>query len=1520
MRKKLFSVLIAAVMLVQMIGAGGVAYAADAPTTTWQDSGVVGTAFESGSGTQADPYTISSAAQLAYLAKQFNTGNIHVDNYYWVLTADINLSGRQWIPIGTNTGTRGFRGNFDGQGHTVSGMTLLSDSGNFDLGLFAEIGSAGSVKRVAVMNPSINITDTEWMGVVGGIVGYNHGTVENCLVRGTEAISGGYSTGGIAGVDYGIIRNCVADVPVYGYQQAGGIAGVSMAYPGTPTLAITNCLSLQSVGSAIDERDARTSVLFAGAIAYNADYQPSKISYCHYEYNVGVGGNTLFAVAATDADTNSALYTNNSYLDPEEYEGTATGGSWEYDDDFFKDITYWSAPWSIGDKNSVWRTDGGTAKIYLQPVVVVPGTPTNVKATPGNGKVTVTFTPPTPNGSPITEYSVYVYDGGGTKQDDLTTTGSSSPITVTRLTNGTPYTFKVVAKNAAEEDSDESAASEAVTPSAPTTTWQDEGVVGTKYAGGSGTSEYPFRISSGAELAYLEKEINSGTDYSDTYFVLTGNIDLSAHLWVPIANNGKEFRGHFNGQGHTVSGMTLTAGSGLGLFSKVGASASVERVALIDPDINTTGDNVGGIAGFNLGTIENCLVRGTQTITGNVYVGGIVGYNSSGTIRNCVGDAPVCASAAMAGGIAGGILGSTDIIIDCLSLQSVDSPDYKGAIVGCYFDDGSPVSYSHYTDNGEGTVYAFGARTGDTAHNSYLDNYAGTAGSYEKDDTFFLDTLDATDYWSDAWSIGGSTDIEKVWTTDDSTVPVYLRIKYTPSDEKAITAFRIGNFPGTINETEHTIAVTLPSGTSVTSLTPAITVSPKASVSPTSGSAKDFTSPVIYTVTSENGLQQDYTVTVTVTSATPSSAKAITAFSINSIAGTINEAAHTIAITLPSGTSVTSLAPSITVSAKASVSPASGAARDFTSPVTYTVTAENSSTQNYTVTVTVSTSIHNVTGDVMDDAATPVPVVGATVVLMKGNTQFTSGTTDGSGQFTLTNVPDGSYNLVATEGDRTVTYYATVTNGVLSPASITLPGSKLSVLNVVGNDTPSVVVDGLNDQFTAADLDLITNNGDTVKITLRVENKGEDTPATEADALTAAATGKTIGMYLGMQVNRAVNGADQGPILTTQSLLKIVVPYDLTSKSGVAIYRYHGGEARAMTNLGSAYLNTTPSGEGYVLDTTNNQIVIWAQNFSTYAIAYSTRTPSPSSGGTTSYSIAVPASLTGGSISPSGTVSVTKGGSKTFTITPDEGYATSDVLVDGVSVGAVSTYTFESITTAHTITAVFKKSTGLPYYYDGDTKVFIGFASDASGEMKYIAPHGEKVLFTPNPKDFTDISLHWGESYIHFVTEREIFVGTGTNSFSPNTGMTRAMLATVIGRLYERSYGALSTAGANAFTDCDYDGWYGSYIDWCSENGIITGVGGGKFEPNRQVTRQEMAAMLYRFAKFMGVMATNLTGIQLNYPDTADIASWATEAATYCQSTGIIGGRDGGVFSPKGTATRAEVATIIERFIEQVVK
>lgn len=581
---------------------------------------------------------------------------------------------------------------------------------------------------------------------------------------------------------------------------------------------------------------------------------------------------------------------------------------------------------------------------------------------------------------------------------------------------------------------------------------------------------------------------------------------------------------------------------------------------------------------------------------------------------------------------------------------------------------------------------------------------------------------------------------------------------------------------------------------------------------------------------------------------------------------------------------------------------------------------------------------YTVSGTVVDDAALPASVGGALVKVVQGNIQFgTTAITDGSGSFTVAGIPDGAYNLIVTKDSQEVTVCITVSNGDYTYAgSITLPkGNRNSRLDVVGSETPNVVVDNLNNVFKDSmiyDSSDETNvaGGGTVEIKLTVQKNDYSTNKATVEAAMSS-SGYTAGIVLDIDMTKtSTSGSgvtEESPVTATNNLIKIIIPLPaaLQGKAGYVIYRAHDYGSGIVVD---ALTTTANANEEYIeINGDKSQVTAYLKYFSTYAVAYtngnapqSPPSQDSSAGSLQSFAITAEAGQ-GGSISPSGSAAVFKGADKEYTIKADKGYLISDVLIDGKSVGAVASYTFTNVNSAHTIKAVFAKIEGLPYYADGKGgNVFIGFAADIGGEMKYIASKNKTILFKENPKTFKDISGHWAKAYIDFVTERELFLGTVNNAFSPDTGMTRAMFAAVIGRLYERSYGKITTTGTgNKFADVDYDEYYGEYVAWAVENSIVDGVRKDRFEPDRKISREEMAVMLYRFAGLLNLSVTDLGGSQLSYPDASAISAWAADAAKYCRQTGIISGRDGGKFVPKGVATRAEVAVILQRFIENTV-
>ncbi len=220
-----------------------------------------------------------------------------------------------------------------------------------------------------------------------------------------------------------------------------------------------------------------------------------------------------------------------------------------------------------------------------------------------------------------------------------------------------------------------------------------------------------------------------------------------------------------------------------------------------------------------------------------------------------------------------------------------------------------------------------------------------------------------------------------VTAADGSRQTYTATVSVAPSSAKDITRFTLAGVDGAIAGTN--IAVTVPTGTDVTSLAPTI-VSTGASVSPASSVAQDFTTPVAYTVTAVDNSTRTYTVTVTVA---PSNSKDITRFTLLGVDGAI--AGTGISLTLPVGTNLTSLAPTI-VHTGVSISPASGVAADFTNPIGYTVTAADGSTQTYTVTAAVTSAIDLNTAIIIDGSATDVASWPQTTTLTNVNLNGTA--------------------------------------------------------------------------------------------------------------------------------------------------------------------------------------------------------------------------------------------------------------------------------------------------------------------------------------------------------------------------------------------------------------------------------------------------------------------------------------------------------------------------------------------------
>jgi hypothetical protein len=171
----------------------------------------------------------------------------------------------------------------------------------------------------------------------------------------------------------------------------------------------------------------------------------------------------------------------------------------------------------------------------------------------------------------------------------------------------------------------------------------------------------------------------------------------------------------------------------------------------------------------------------------------------------------------------------------------------------------------------------------------------------------------------------------------------------------------------------------------------------------------------------------------------------------------------------------------------------------------------------------------------------------------------------------------------------------------------------------------------------------------------------------------------------------------------------------------------------------------------------------------------------------------------------------------------------------------------------------------------------------------------------------------WFYDYVEYVSENGIMGGTD-KGFEPNTALTRATFVTILYRYAKPTHGANTTN----FADVPLGEWYSDPIAWAAGEGIVSGTNseGTIFEPNRNITREEMMTILFRFAKWQGNGPSGEWNVYIGYNDYDQISGWAKDSIMWAESKKIIGGKPGNVFDPQGKATRAEAAVVITKYIE----
>lgn len=222
--------------------------------------------------------------------------------------------------------------------------------------------------------------------------------------------------------------------------------------------------------------------------------------------------------------------------------------------------------------------------------------------------------------------------------------------------------------------------------------------------------------------------------------------------------------------------------------------------------------------------------------------------------------------------------------------------------------------------------------------------------------------------------------------------------------------------------------------------------------------------------------------------------------------------------------------------------------------------------------------------------------------------------------------------------------------------------------------------------------------------------------------------------------------------------------------------------------------------------------------------------------------------------------------------------------------------------------------------YDFDTAVTASLTLYAKWTEAGEEPSEPENPGTDDPADpapdhsFTDVpSDAWYTEYVSALAAAGIVNGKTETEFAPDDAITRAEFVKIIAGIA----GAEPTSSDSSFSDVSADAWYAPYVAWASENGIVTGSD-GKFSPNSQITRQDMAVMIMRYVNQVSGGELDLVNEPAAFADEDQISSYASEAVSVMQQAGIINGKGGNYFAPKDSATRAEACKMLYMVMEQI--
>lgn len=754
-----------------------------------------------------DVYQIGSGGELAWFAQEVNAGRGAA--YNAVLTKDIDLGDEPWTPIGKNY-SYAYKGTFDGQKHTVSGL-FISGSASQNCGLF------GYVEK---------------------------GTVKDLTVKGTITLTGGgsssYGAGGIVGQlsgTEGSVRNCRSDVAITGGQNVGGIVGYVSSGYSTATKSITGCVNTGTVSSnsynaggivgyingqvTVDScynRGNCTSGSYrAGGIAayLYSSYATVKNCYTTGVTKVAYGNNACavvgnkssgamkdcFYLSGLTADANATAKTSDELKALAAALGDAFVAAPKDLNDGYP-VLRWQIPtyavtFTVAPADAVVTIDGQTSThAGGQWVFKLPdGTYTYTVSAFGYVQQSDTVTV---SSKALAKDVTLTAAAKRTVTFTVTPAEANAAITVTwngqtvqpesdgsyRLPEGA-YSYTVKAKGYAKVVEPLNVAKDETirVTLTPSTAW---GGAEKEQPGGSGTQTAPYQIGSGAELAWLADAVNNASSVTKLYVELTDDIDLGNQPWTPIGKDSHEFTGCFDGQGHTVSGLKVEGVADAGLFG-VAKAATIKNV-VVQGTVSGTSCAAGILARAKTTacTIENC--GNEADVTASKYAGGILGgigtYGVSCAISGCYNTGTIVNTGN--GNYAAGIIGydyGVTPVTDCYNVGAVaSSSGYAGGIRGNLSSTVGTITRCYNTGAVTGkTSGAIAPSSSNVLKNCYYLNTGtdvnenATAMSSSEMQTTLLDKL-GTDNWKTVRGVNNGYPV-LAWQTDETPAAVVTMAK-----------------------------------------------------------------------------------------------------------------------------------------------------------------------------------------------------------------------------------------------------------------------------------------------------------------------------------------------------------------------------------------------------------------------------------------------------------------------------------------------------------------------------------------------------------------------------------------------------------------------------------------------------------------------------------------------------------------------------------------------------------------------